>query len=1429
MKPRTLFIVMTVVLLAWPARLVGGLPSVQGQEAAAPVESGVYTEDFTAYTAKDYTDQTVWDIWARSLRLARLDATDQYDPAIARDGNGNLFVVWQDGRAGNRNIYAQKLDANGNPLWAADVRVNSDGGTAEKYPAVAVDGGGNAIVVWASGGIEYGDIYAQRLDAGGSRLWAQDLRVNSDGGTAYQLPPTVAVDGGGNAVVVWVGYRNYNYDIYAQRVDAGGNRLWAQDVRVSADGETAGRYYSPAVAVDGDGRAFVVWDDERNGNWDIYAQRLDAGGNRLWAQDLRVNTDAETANQYRPAVAVDGSGHAFVVWRDERNGNPDIYAQRLDAGGNRLLTADVRVNMDGGTAYQSSPAMAVDGGGNAVVVWQDNRNGNYDIYAQRLDAGGNPLWAADVLVNSDGGTAKQEYPAVAVDGGGQAVVVWEDYRNGDYYRDIYVQRVDVGGNPLWAQDARVNSDGGTADQGSPAVAVDGGGNAVVVWQDNRNGNYDIYAQRLDAGGNRLWAQDLRVESDGGTVPQRYPAVAVDGGGQAVVVWADWRNGVRGIYAQRLNAQGNRLWAQDLRVNAEGGMTLPTRDDPPVVALDRSGNAVVVWADVRNGNTDIYAQRVDAGGNRLWAQDVRVNSDGGTAEQWFPAVAVDGGGNAFVVWTDERNGNRDIYAQRLDAGGNRRWVADVQVSADGGTADQKFPAVAVDGGGHAVVVWWGDNWDLYAQRLDAVGSRLWAQDLRVNSDEGKAYQRTPAVAVDWGGNIIVVWQDYRNGNQDIYAQRLDAGGSRLWAQDARVNSDGGTAGQYDPAVAVEGGGNAFVVWYDERNGNEDIYAQKVNSVGGKAWLADLQVVYPELFYLPTGTAQSRTVDTITGNITQATLTADVTPNGGSVQFYLTNDGGAHWAAVTPGVAHVFTATGSDLRWRAVLTGDPVWRSRTPLVNSLRIEYSTQVPYADDYEPDDTCAQARPIGVNGAAQAHTFHQQADADWVWFDVISGTTYIVQTANTQANADTTLELYRDCPKPPLAGDDNAFGREARITWRAAFSGPVRVRVANHNPAVYGADTGYDLSVRTFTQPPVAVIVAGHDNRYSLQSNIDTMADMAYRTLLNSGVPKANIRYFGPNPARDVDGNGLNDDIFATVTIAGVRDAVQDWARERGVRLGVPFYLYLVDHGHYDQFLAAGTANRLWAADLNLWLSNLEATSGADNINVIIEACKSGSFIDITTFGPAAISGRNRVVIASTSSMLNAYPSAQGGYFSDVFWTAVGQNQDLKTAFEWARQAVEATGLSQVPWLDDNGDAVADGRDGTLARGRGLGGAFAGSPPVIDWVQVGQITGGQAAIQAQVRDDFGVSSVRVVIYPPGFVEPPPAQDGTTPVLNVPTKTLGLVSANLFGVTYTGFTQTGQYRLVVYAQDMDGNQALPVSVFANVGGSCSVYLPLVIK
>jgi hypothetical protein len=791
--------------------------------------------------------------------------------------------------------------------------------------------------------------------------------------------------------------------------------------------------------------------------------------------------------------------------------------------------------------------------------------------------------------------------------------------------------------------------------------------------------------------------------------------------------------------------------------------------------------------------------------------------------------VSGNGNAIVVWSDFRNGlGGDIYAQKLDGTGNRLWVDDVQVHSDTSPgAFQYFPAVAVDGSGNAIIAW-GDgrigNMFIFAQKLDGVGNKSWGADTRVSTWDRTDWQYDPALAVNGSGSAIVVWHNLYNHDDDVYAQRLDGSGNRLWAANVRVNSDSGVAGQGSPAVAVDGSGNAIVVWQDERNGNYDIYAQRINSVGGKAWLADWQVVYPDCFYFPTGTVQSRTVDTATGTIHSATLTGDYQTNGGGVQFYLTNDGGAHWVIAAVGAATVFTTTGSDLRWRAVLTADPLW-PRTPVVNSLRIEYSTQVPYADDYECDDTCAQARPIQVNGAAQTHTFHQQGDPDWAWFDVISGTTYIVETYNLGTRAQTVVEPHRTCQAPP-AGTGRSFGNGYTFSFTADQTSRFYVKVYNHTPSVYGQDTDYTLSVRSVRPTAVAIVVAGHDDLDSYQDNILYAADRAYRVFLNAGLGKANVRYLAPQTNHDADGDGVND-VAGWSTPANVRDAIQDWARERGVALEVPLYVYLVDHGLVDRFKADGDAlaGHVTAADLNLWLSNLEATTGADNVNVILDACYSGAFIDVTASGPATISGRNRVVIASTTSDWQAYgpPDGEGLYFSNAFFSGLENEQSLWASYAGARQAVESQGLLQQPWLDDNGDQRSDSLDGTLASGRALRRvAMGGRAPLIEWLSA---SGG--VIWAKVADDSAWVGVKVEVFAPSYVPPEPDGSGTTRIVDVPVVTLSdLDSDGVYEGTYA-FAETGLYRLVAHAEDAEGNLGLPVARSLPVGNA--IYLPLVLR
>ncbi len=175
-----------------------------------------------------------------------------------------------------------------------------------------------------------------------------------------------------------------------------------------------------------------------------------------WSTDPTVNNAISTAtnDQYYPTIVSDGAGGAIITWFDYRSGNYDIYAQRINASGVVQWTTD-GVAISTATSYQNYPTIVSDGAGGAIITWSDVRSGTYDIYAQRINASGVVEWTADGVAISTA-TSYQQYPTIVSDGAGGAIITWFDYRSGSYF-DIYAQRVrsdgTLGGNSAPLADA----------------------------------------------------------------------------------------------------------------------------------------------------------------------------------------------------------------------------------------------------------------------------------------------------------------------------------------------------------------------------------------------------------------------------------------------------------------------------------------------------------------------------------------------------------------------------------------------------------------------------------------------------------------------------------------------------------------------------------------------------------------------------------------------------------------------------------------------------------------------------------------------------------------------------------------------------------------------------------------------------------------
>ena len=264
-------------------------------------------------------------------------------------------------------------------------------------------------------------------------------------------------------------------------------------------------------------------------------------------------------------------------------------------------------------------------------------------------ADGVPLCAA---------TNSQLWPAIASDGAGGAIVTWADSRSG--WSGVYAQRVNASGVVQWAADG-VALCSGTWPVLFPRISPDGSGGAILTWQDGRGADEDIYAQRVDASGVAQWTTN-GVALCTAIMDQRRPVLDSDGGGGAVIAWEDNRSGVQHIYAQRVNASGAVQWAA-------GGVILGTATGSQWrggIVSDGAGGCIVTWVD--NGTYDVYAQRVDASGVAQWTED-GLTLCTGPGNHWGPNIVSDSAGGAIVPWEDTRSDAGDIYAQRVTHSGN----------------------------------------------------------------------------------------------------------------------------------------------------------------------------------------------------------------------------------------------------------------------------------------------------------------------------------------------------------------------------------------------------------------------------------------------------------------------------------------------------------------------------------------------------------------------------------------------------------------------------------------------------------------------------------------------------------------------------------------------------------------------------------------
>ena len=242
----------------------------------------------------------------------------------------------------------------------------------------------------------------------------------------------------------------------------------------------------------------VVWDDAHSNSWaarDLYAQVLDTSIKPTLSKPSKL-TDTYVYHHRGPDIAELGGDHVMVYTdTNTSNGKANVFAALVDTNGKLKSTAGTQ--LDKQVVEQVEPAIACSKGANTcLAVWADSRkNSSYHyIYGALLTRSGTAVKVSLLFSISDG-PYSHATPDVASDGK-DYLVVWR-YK---YSAAIYIQSKWVTGAGVPSKSTSAVSPADLTETAHPRLAYNGTSQYLVMWEDYRNKNWDIYGARVSQTG-----------------------------------------------------------------------------------------------------------------------------------------------------------------------------------------------------------------------------------------------------------------------------------------------------------------------------------------------------------------------------------------------------------------------------------------------------------------------------------------------------------------------------------------------------------------------------------------------------------------------------------------------------------------------------------------------------------------------------------------------------------------------------------------------------------------------------------------------------------------------------------------------------------------------------------------------------------------
>lgn len=365
--------------------------------------------------------------WQSDMRLTLDDSSSSMSMnnarCIATGPNGVIHVVWFDDRDGlGAEAIFYKRSTDHGATWSQETRL-SFSGSREWYPSICASGS-DVHVVWFNGS-DMGIRYKRSTDTGIS--WLPDTLISTRTTWTYAAGYPSITAAGAAVYAVWESGYQYLSCLYislSRSTDSGAS--WSRDTALTDSTIMYNRSEMPSVSASG-ADVHVAWMDRRGGNNNIYYKRsVDLG--LTWSPDSCL---LEPYLAMNPTQAASDS-LVHMVWWDAHNGGRIGYKRSTDHG----MTWSPDVPISDTLRYAAWDPTVIAAGVNVHAVWEDYHGGWVNLHYKTSTDGG-ATWGPETLLTSDSTTWTGLYPSLAFRDT-MLHLVWQDHRDGNY--EVYYKR-----------------------------------------------------------------------------------------------------------------------------------------------------------------------------------------------------------------------------------------------------------------------------------------------------------------------------------------------------------------------------------------------------------------------------------------------------------------------------------------------------------------------------------------------------------------------------------------------------------------------------------------------------------------------------------------------------------------------------------------------------------------------------------------------------------------------------------------------------------------------------------------------------------------------------------------------------------------------------------------------------------------------------